>query len=199
MAVQSPFGSNTFLTYSRDYFAEQQRKSLEKKRNDAIAASRAKTAARDARLQKDLARFDAASAERRNNLMGVFAERANVAGATQTRGALIGAAQYANRHGLEGGIAASLAAGTQGRIAANVANATAGFNAELLNYENQNRQRLIIGELDYFHELDRMNYDNELSKNFAKFQADLARDQASRDAFINAVGAIGGVVLGGVL
>jgi len=155
---------------------------------------------RDNRLRQDLGRYDQYANPYAAQLQRQFGQQVQYGIGQSTGGLMANINQFLTRRGIDprrGGIAASLQAQQLGGLQQQGAQAQMNFSQRLYQEMNANRNAVLTGELSFFQTLDRMNYQNELNKDLARFQQELQRDNQRWGALGSVIG-LGGQVLGGL-
>jgi len=155
---------------------------------------------RDRRLQADLGRYDQYANPYAAQLQRQFGQQVQYGIGQATGGLMSNINQFLTRRGIDprrSGIAASLQAQQLGGLQQQGAQAQMNFTQRLYQEMNANRNAVLTGELSFFQTLDRMNYQNELNKDLARFQQELQRDSSRWGALGSVIG-LGGQVLGGL-
>jgi len=155
---------------------------------------------RNRRLRADLGRYDQYANPYAAQLQRQFGQQVQYGIGQATGGLMSNINQFLTRRGIDprrSGIAASLQAQQLGGLQQQGAQAQMNFSQRLYQEMNANRNAVLTGELSFFQTLDRMNYQNELNKDLARFQQELQRDNNRWNALGSVIG-LGGQVLGGL-
>jgi len=143
-------------------------------------------------LNSKLRMYDAEAGKYKDQLLNLFASRADRAAAQQVGGAAMGIQRATIRGGLEGGgLTQALLSRERSGIMSQAQTGKMDFSQKLLGYMQESRDRVVTGEIDYFNEIEKMRVSEQLQERFARFQAKLAQDDFSRQAFISMLGSIG--------
>jgi len=153
-------------------------------------------ASRDARFDKDLARYDAEAQKYTQQLQNAFRTQSETSQGLAQRGTQATVNQFLQRRGIDstrGGLGASLASSTQAQLQGQTMQAQQTFSSTLYGLMQQQRNAFINGEFDFFRRIDMMGYEAELQKDILRFQARLQSDLNSRNMFGDILGLIGAV------
>jgi hypothetical protein len=152
---------------------------------------RRRTGFENDRLQTRMDQYNQYADKYRNQLLGVFNMGADTAAGHAIGGAASGVQRALLRGGLEGGgLSQALVARERGNVLNTAAAQKMDFSQKLLQYQQEGSNAVLTKQLDYFNELERMRYNEGLQERFAGFQARLAQDEQSRNAFLGALGSI---------
>lgn len=151
-------------------------------------------------LRRELQQYDANANPYAADLMRQFGQQIQFGIGQQSGGVMSGINQFLTRRGIDprrSGIAASLHAQQLGALQQQGQQAQLSFNQRLLGAMQNDRNAVLTGTLSFFQALDRMNYQNELNKDFARFQQEMQTDQNRWNALGKVVG-LGSQVIAGL-
>lgn len=151
-------------------------------------------------IRNQLARYDANANPYAAQLQRQFGQQVQYGIGQASGGLMANINQFLTRRGIDprrSGIAASLQAQQLGGLQQQGAQAQMNFSQQLLTHMQEDRNAVLTGTLTFFQALQKMNYGNELNKNFAQFQQDLNQNQQRWQALGSLIG-LGGQVLGGL-
>lgn len=148
----------------------------------------------DLQLQRRMDQYDAQSGKYLEQLQNLYGMRADRSAAQQVGAAAQGIQRGLLRGGLEGGgLSQSILSRERSKVLGEATGAKMNFSQALLSYQQEARDRVLTGELDYFNEIERMRINENLEEKFARFQSQLAKDEQSRNSFLGMLSSIGGL------
>lgn len=151
--------------------------------------------ARANQFKRELSQYDQMVEAFKDRTLRSFNTASEYQGARAAAGLAQSVGQFAQRRGLGDEFTAALSAEQVGQARQQITQANLDFNAKLDQLLNAERIGFIKGEFDYIHRLAAMDYAQELSKDMARFQADLANDFSLQGA-LEGLMEIGGTALG---
>lgn len=146
-------------------------------------------------FRKKLAAYDAEALKYRDNMTRDFRTASEYAGAQQAGGVAAATNLEGMRRGLGDEFTGALNSQEQGRLRSQVLGSQLSFEEKLGQLMYGERMGFVKGEFDFMNRLAAMNYGNELSKDLARFQANLANDIGMRD-ILGGIADLGGIAVG---
>jgi hypothetical protein len=146
-------------------------------------------------FRKKLRAYDEEALKWRDQRLSDFSSRADYEAARQVGGISAVTGLEAQRRGLGDTFAAALDAQGQAQLRSEVVSSNLDFASKLGQLQYADRMGFVRGEFDFMNRLQAMNYANELSKDLARFQSNLASNISMRD-ILGSIMDIGGTAVG---
>lgn len=141
--------------------------------------------------------YDQKALKFRDNLTRDFRTTSNYEGAQQAGGVAAATNLEGMRRGLGDEFTGALNSDAQARLRSQVLSSQLSFEQKLGQLMYGERMGFVKGEFDFINRLTAMNYGNELSKDLARFQANLQNDIGMRD-ILGSIAELGGAAIGGM-
>jgi hypothetical protein len=146
-------------------------------------------------FQRKLAEFAAQQQQFAGRLTADQKTSSEYAGAQQVGGVAAQTNLEGMRRGLGDEYTAALGADAQTKLRSQVLGSQLSFQERLGQLMYAEQMGFVRGEFDFMNRLQAMNYQNELAKDLARFQANLANDIGMRD-ILGGIFDLGGIAVG---
>lgn len=146
-------------------------------------------------FKRELSQYDAETEKFKQEALRSYQTSSDYQGARAASGLNMAANQFAQRRGLGDEFAAAITAEQAGQMRQQIVASNLDFESKLTQLLGAERIGFIKGEFDVMHRLQAMDYAHELSKDMARYQADLAND-FSFNQMMGDLLEVGGLALG---